>query len=361
MREAVLAVIERHVGLGHVSGETNYVCRCPFHKGGQEATPSFSVNLEKGVFFCFTCKRSGPLRWLLQMLDIPRPQIDHELREIQVELDLQRRLAELERKAEWQRGDQFEAEYPLPNTILAPYLKTRKIIPIEPTQLQRAGFKPSFLTAMEIGFDKKKERVIYPIRDIYGTLAGIVGGTIIKGREPKYLVYKGGYKDPDRNAIKQADFGPWFDKEHPDYVFHKSHYLWNYDNVYPRLFFRADTHPIIIVEGFKAAMWLLQHGYRNTVALMTSKISYLQKQQLLRLNAPVLLFLDNDQPGQEATKILRRELRQCMPRVCAIAYPEGIEPERDQPDKLTPEELASVLDPVIARFTSTPHSKEQAS
>ena len=34
----------------------SYVCRCPFHN---EKTPSFSINNEKGLFYCFGCGIGG--------------------------------------------------------------------------------------------------------------------------------------------------------------------------------------------------------------------------------------------------------------------------------------------------------------
>ena len=35
-----------------------FVCCCPFH---EERNPSFSLNMEKGVYFCFGCQASGSL------------------------------------------------------------------------------------------------------------------------------------------------------------------------------------------------------------------------------------------------------------------------------------------------------------
>ena len=33
--------------------------KCPFHKKGEEKNPSFSVNQQKGLYHCFTCKAGG--------------------------------------------------------------------------------------------------------------------------------------------------------------------------------------------------------------------------------------------------------------------------------------------------------------
>lgn len=46
----------------------NYVGLCPFHN---EKTPSFSVNPEKKIAHCFSCKGGGgPIQFLMQIRNI---------------------------------------------------------------------------------------------------------------------------------------------------------------------------------------------------------------------------------------------------------------------------------------------------
>lgn len=53
-RENILGVISKVVKLDQRGKK--YVGRCPFH---DEKTPSFQVNPEKGLFYCFGCGIGG--------------------------------------------------------------------------------------------------------------------------------------------------------------------------------------------------------------------------------------------------------------------------------------------------------------
>lgn len=332
MRQQILSLVERYLGRGHFSGEENVSVRCPFHKDGKETRPSFSVNVTNGVWQCFTCHVSGSLPKLLRALGLPRNKIDAELKDVKEELELNRKRVAWKKQARWQAKDPFMADYVLPESLLKPYEWC-------PTKLVEAGFNMQWLQWLDIGFDRQNQRVMYPIRDIYGNLAGMSGGTVIAGTYPKYKVYQGPHIDPISQKQVGSDYGPWFDEQHPDYFIHNHKYLWNYDQVYPRLFFGKEPEPLIIVEGFKACIWLLQHGWSNTVALMGSSMSDHQRNLIHRLNAPVILFLDNDSAGRDATDDIGKELRKIQPGVTIALYPA----EAGQPDDLTPEGISAAI------------------
>src|SRR5918992_4423938 len=50
----LVALVGEHVGLKRVGNR--YMGLCPFHA---EKTPSFSVNQEMGLWFCFGCQKRG--------------------------------------------------------------------------------------------------------------------------------------------------------------------------------------------------------------------------------------------------------------------------------------------------------------
>lgn len=343
MRDEVLALVERHIGSRfRKSGDDNIVMKCPFHKGGQESHPSFSVNVEKGLFHCFTCQESGTVAQMLEKLGCSPEEVKAETASIKASMEQQRMLHAAKKYSAWVGNDPYRAPVVLSEAQIAPYLSDENGVPVVPTKLMADGFHPELLRYMEIGYDRLNDRITYPVRDIYGNLAGVVGGRQYDKQEPKYKVYQGRRRDQVTGVVTESDFGPWFADEHPDYHFRNHLYLWNFNRVYPSLFFGKEVQRLIIVEGFKACLWLLQNGYPNTVALMGSRMSEQQKNHLLRLKAEIVFFLDNNAPGREGALKGGSELMTVMDGVFVVRYPDDV-PDECQPDWLSAESLAAVL------------------
>lgn len=64
MIDSILDLAKRHVDLRHAGGD-EWVGLCPFH---EEHTPSFRVNVEKGVYFCHGCSAGGGTKDLAERL-----------------------------------------------------------------------------------------------------------------------------------------------------------------------------------------------------------------------------------------------------------------------------------------------------
>jgi DNA primase len=291
--QEVLSLLKRHLpGTIRPSGGTNILTTCPFHKGGQERKPSFSVNFVKGVFNCFTCHETGDIRWMLHLLGLTKEQIANETAVIQPMLERNRELHKLERANAFVYKDPFSADSELPEAILGTY----DWEPPLPSKFDRPTMK-----SMQVGWDRRLERVTYPLRDMYGKLAGISGGATRPDQIPKYDVYQGGRRDMTGKWVP-GHFGPWFDEEHPGWRCENHDFLWNYNRIWKHLITVSDpSATLYIVEGFKACLWMLQHGYWNTVALMGSYISDRQQKLIHRLGVTVILMLDNDEAGRRAT------------------------------------------------------------
>lgn len=317
MRDQIYALLQKYLPTGLRPGAGgNVLTKCPFHKEGQEKRPSFSVNVEVGLFHCFTCHVAGDVRYLLKLLGLPRSQIDLELKGIQSTLDDNKKNLEFQKQHFFSGGDPFRAKYELPEELLGLY-------EFCPNALVEAGFDVNLLRDFEIGFDRRLQRITYPLRDMYGALAGIAGGKTLPTQHPKYLVYQGGRQVNGKWV--QGDFGPLFDQEYPGYKCENHDFIWNYHRVYPRALQATseEDSTVILVEGYKACMWLAQCGYRNTVALMGSYISENQQRMLHRLGGRVYMFFDNDKAGRDATNRIGKLLwRPLHGRLFVVPYPQ---------------------------------------
>lgn len=345
MEDQVLALVSRHLaGSLRPTANGNYQTTCPFHKGGEEKTPSFSVNVQKGVFNCFTCHEAGDVKRLLILLGLPRRQVDAETASIQPILDRNREAWKLEKEHFLYRRDPFRADYVLPEALVG-------VFEWMPMKLVNDGFDPVLLKNMEVGFDRRNNRITYPLRDVYGNLAGFSGGTIVPGHWPKYKVYQGGRRGPDRRWI-EGDFGQRFDQKHPGYRCENHDFLWNFDRVFPRLLTGASEPDatVFVVEGFKACLWMKQSGFHDTVALMGSYISERQQRLLHTLGGRVCLFLDNDAPGRRATfNVADLLFKPLYGRIDVVPYPEvdlqeSLQGEYDtQPDDYQSEAVSELV------------------
>lgn len=340
MRDQVIAMLERHLDLGNYrfSGDSNIKIRCPFHKGGQESHASFSINVDVGVFQCFTCHVAGGMKLLLQMLGVPKSQIDADTKELKVLFDANLNALRHKRRTDCIGADPFKAKFELPESILAAYEHM-------PTKLVEDGFRPDVLRYCEVGFDTFNNRITYPVRDLYGNLAGIAGGRAFDYQEPKYLVYSGKRTDRETGKTVPSNFGFWFDedRQYDGYEFDNRDYLWGFDRAYPRLFFGKEQQTLVVVEGYKAAMWCIQAGWLNTVALMGSTLTYRQKQLLLRVRSNrIVFFLDNNDAGWDGTNKIAKDLHRMMNGVLIARYPSDAH-EGCQPDDLIPEAVSLAI------------------
>ncbi len=287
------------------SGE-EFLFVCPFH---EERTPSCFMNSGTGQFFCFGCKKGGSLKTFLELLGLNNP------KEILSKISL--RKSNKTKKVAPKNASHLDEE------ILLHYN-------YKPQYLIDLGFPEDMLWALKIGFHPERNRIIYPIRDHLGNLAGVSGGTTIKAM-PKYKFYRGSYKVGNIKA--PSDFGSWFDDvPYPD--FQKSLYIWNFDHIY-KMALDENVKTVIIVEGFKACMYLMMHGYQS-IALMGSTFSDEQADLLKKIKVKYFVMLDNDESGRKGTlEVISKLINTC--KLYLVEY------NKKQPDDLSVEELDNAI------------------
>lgn len=123
-------------------------------------------------------------------------------------------------------------------------------------------------------YDRFRNRLIFPIRDIGGKLIGFGGRSMSAEVQPKYL---------------NTSQTPLFDKGGSLYLLDRA-----------RQEIRQ-SRQAVIVEGYVDALMAHQHGFRNVVASLGTALTDRHVTLLKRYASELLFALDPDVAGQEAT------------------------------------------------------------
>jgi DNA primase len=137
-------------------------------------------------------------------------------------------------------------------------------------------------------------RIVIPIRNAAGEIVAYAGRAI-DGRLPKYKLPSG---------------------------FRKGLELFNVDRA------SATGSPtVIVVEGYFDCLRVHQAGFPWVVALMGSSLSHAQATVLVERFERVLLMLDGDATGHNATRVIHAQLSQ-RAFVVGIQMPDGVQPDQ---------------------------------
>ena len=246
----------------------NWRTLCPVHS---ESRPSFFIHKETYLCHCFGCGVKGYLDNVLsRALEIDATTIRTVLGLPNV---VDRSPMAHKEEAPFSRA-WLEA---FPRIYMHPYLRKR-------------GFKGDVVLLHQTRWDEEEARIVFPLSSLGGPPMGATG------------------------RATKPDAKKWY------------HY-WN-ASVGSCLYQPVDTLAVnIIVEGIFDCMWLNQHGYPGTVALLGSHASKKQVQLIKDNTDEVLLFLDNDEAGRRGAHDLARELRSSV-KVRFAKYPEeGTDPQ----------------------------------
>jgi DNA primase len=277
---------------------------CPFH---HEKTPSFSVDPNMQLFYCFGCQAGGDafkFVMLYEKLDFPesveflakrwgvplpkaasRPEDDTRAR-----LLLMNDMASGFFREQWsdpsrgkiareyiaKRGvsDAVASRFGLgyaPDTwdALSGVLAARGF---KPPEIQTAGLAVSRKDGAG-HYDRFRHRVIFPIRDVSGKVVAF-GGRGLGDTEPKYL------NSP----------------ETPAYV--KGEHLYGLDVARDAI--RREGFAVL-VEGYLDLIALHQAGFENAVASLGTALTPSQVKLLARYSERVVVSYDGDAAGVNAT------------------------------------------------------------
>ncbi len=133
---------------------------------------------------------------------------------------------------------------------------------------EREGISTEVLTKYQVRYDPFSNRLVFPIRDLYGNIISVKGRTLDKNYKEKKL-----RKYTYFQSIGNIDllFGYY---EHVEYIKNKKE--------------------IIIFEGEKSVMLMESWGYFNAAAILTSHLNPLQLPILIKLGVRIVFALDKD-------------------------------------------------------------------
>jgi DNA primase len=259
-------------------------CPLPNHEG-KRRSPSFSANLQRGIFHCFGCGAKGNLLEFACLMSGISPDDRPGLR--QVALRLEREFCpggtsgrEPSKPVANPKG---EVKDDAPVVVNAPLDFELKGLNSEHPYLRGRGFTAETIAHFGLGVASRgllKDRLAIPLHGQDGALLGYAGRVIddaaITEDNPRY-------KFPSKR-----------DRAGVLHEFRKTQFLYNGFRV------ESPVEDLIVVEGFTGVWWLEQRGFAPAVATMGSDCSATQAELIVTLvkpNGRVWLVPDGDAAG----------------------------------------------------------------
>ena len=279
----------------------SYKGLCPFHR---EKSPSFHVDRDKGLFYCFGCGTGGDIFKFLSLTErftFPEA-VEHVASRVGIELPRKRRTQRESDKddlfeviddaseafhqaLEWtpNAADDYLRKRGVGKDIItkygfgyAPeswdYILRRLSQKHGEKRLEQAGLVTP--RKEKTGFyDRFRNRLIIPIHSDTGALVGF-GGRSLDGSEPKYL------NSPESDL---------FNKSRLPYNLHRS-----------KDAMRRYDRPIL-VEGYFDAIAIDHAGVPGVIASMGTSLTAGQASLMRRFTRNVVIAYDGDPAGRNAT------------------------------------------------------------
>ena len=325
-RNPIEEVVSQYVNLRR-SG-SNLFGLCPFHG---EKTASFSVNPEKGIYYCFGCHKGGSvINFQMEIEGLSYPDAVRAL--------AKRVGMEVPEDAQYQNRYQRQERLWALSKEAARFFNAQLYSPAGGEGLayaQKRGMPKSTLTKFGIGFapnswsalcdamlakgyteeelkqsglastsqktgkiyDRFRNRLMFPIIDVRGNVIGF-GGRVMDDSTPKYL-----------NSPETI-------------IFNKRKNLFALN-----LAKKTKLGYMILVEGYMDAVALHQYGFDCAVASLGTSLTEEHAALLSRYTEQVMLIYDGDEAGQNATKRAIPMLEKAGLQVKVLTLKEAKDPD----------------------------------
>jgi DNA primase len=320
----------RHYGVEIKSKGTQHHGYCPLpNHNGKRNSPSFSANLQRGIFQCFGCGAKGNTVEFAAMMENVPVADGTAFRELAIRLQerfcptLGNAPAKSEKRVKEKSAEKTprkgSAEKEMPVIVNAPLDFELKGLDYEHPYLRGRKFTPETIQHFGLGFCSRgllKDRIAIPLHNHQGKLVGYAGRVVddetITEENPRY-------RFPGERKAQGKIFG-----------FRKTQFLYNGFRISEPL------DELIAVESFTAVWWLHQNGFPNVIATMGADCSERQAELIVSHVKPtgrVWLMSDGDAAGE-------RLAHSFLPKVSQHRFVRWVKlKEGNQPTDLSKEQL----------------------
>lgn len=267
----IVDYISQYVELESKNGE--YWGLSPFK---DENTPSFSVRRENGLWYDFSSGKSGNLySFIKEYFKCPNREVIDKIIEFangkvsgncSCNSMYATRICKKYSKQNNQKQKQSKSEAVV---LSDDYMDRYELNEDKLAIWEEEGISKESIKRFNVKYDSFANRIVYPIRNIYGEIVNVGGRTLDENYKEKRL-------------RKYTYYFPWGDSM--DLIY----------GLYENLEYIREAKEIIIFEGCKSVLISDTWGIKNTGALLTSHCNLSQVKILAKLGVKVVFALDED-------------------------------------------------------------------
>jgi len=243
----------------------NFFAHCPRH---EDKTASLCFNSDKNMYHCFSCGIAGGIIGYLIDFEGMRFPDAVEKASALAGMDLTKLCSsETIRYLRNLRNGKKKCEPMIEHEILDESLYEKYELSA-PQEWIDEGIVPEIMEMFNIRIDNDANRIVYPVRDLFGNLINVKGRT-------RYDNYK---------ALKLQKYMNYYKIGVMDY-FQSLDFTWKYVN---------EKREIIIFESIKSTMKAFGWGYKHCVSAEKHTLTDEQVRLLARLHCDVVFAYDSD-------------------------------------------------------------------
>jgi DNA primase len=315
----IIDIVSRYVKLRR--GGKDFIGLCPFHN---EKTPSFTVSIEKQIYYCFGCHEGGnAINFVMKYENMNfQEAIESLAREYGIEI----------KKGGSRRSTSFDAMGKLADFYHSNLKRSGHAV----EYLSRRGITSDTIDEFKLGFSDRSRQGIQAFIKNSGIPADVFLSTgVLRAKEGSiYDMFMGRIVIPifDVNKKVIGFGGRAIEKEaFPKYInspespiFSKGTTLFGIDKTRKHI---TEKNEVFIVEGYFDFIALYASGLRNVVSTLGTSVTEGQLSRLRNYTDNITLMLDGDEAGIKSALRLISLFSELELNSGMIVLPDGHDPD----------------------------------